>query len=682
MYYLKYNNIDLTQLVKVREVNLPSLPSIEHSEIEMWEMDGNLFSSMSYGNREIEIVAIIQPLDPKDLDLYVNDVKRAFFVREPRPLYLGDETRYLLAVTDGEVEIAELGKGVCEVTVNLIAYSPYWIDKDVMCVNEEGKEVIVYNDGDVPTTPVFDIGIQGDTTFIQLENKNTKERILIGELPRTQKPNIKANENILFDVCQTTSGWVQSQAGIDSGCSTGGTLAVTSTGGGLCIGDFGNGNGTWKGACYRRNLDRTVKDFKVRCNFSFHSAGINGDPTRVEYKDYGGDDLKTIGGGTCSTTYRVKTNGGNLHVRSGPTTGHPIKGKMPNGTNITGAERIENGWLLHSTLGFWGFSSMQYIETIAHDNRWSATLCNFVTNKTTALRSGADEWSSSHCTIPSGTVVRCYIDEHGESTKFRQLNVPYNGCGGYIKSSDLTRASEMNPVKIEYVLEGETADDKEGIIQLYGFSNSGVQLFSMSLIDDSQWYEATYPLIKKNGQDFLYDVKFIEPKAKQKQVESSGTIKYENVLSGTLGYWNDFEGDLYIERVGDIWYSYVNAFNRKFIQSSRVHDTANSNESLGYLVIYVGTSNADKASAMSINEIQVQTATEIPTAQYNIQRFEVGDSVEIDCGVPCVKLNGKERNDLVDIGSQFFDLEVGANEIKIASDNEVNFTALFNKKYL
>ena len=469
MYYLKYNGIDLTQLVKVKSVSLPSLPSIDHSEIEMWEMDGNVFSSLSYGNREIEISAIIQPLDPNELDIYVNDVKRAFFVREPKPLFLGDETRYLLAVTDGEVEIIELGKGTCEITVNLIAYSPYWIDKEVMCVNKNGKEVIVYNDGDVPTTPVFDIGIQGDTTFIQLENKNTKERILIGELPRTQKPNIKANENILFDVCQTTSGWVSSQAGLDSGCSTGGTLAVTSTGGGLCIGSFGNGNGTWKGACYRRNLDRTVKDFKVRCNFSFHSAGLNGDPTIVEYKDYGGDELGTVSGGSITHTYKVKTSGSNLHVRTGASTGYAIIGKLANGTQINGASHIENGWLYHNHLGQWGYSSMQYIETIANDSRWSATLCNFVTNKATALRSGADEWAGAYCTVPSGTIVRCYVEERGESTKFRELNVPYNGCGGYIKSSDLTRASEMEPVKIEYTLQGETADDKEGIIVEFNY---------------------------------------------------------------------------------------------------------------------------------------------------------------------------------------------------------------------
>ena len=682
MYYLKYNNIDLTQLVKVREVNLPSLPSIEHSEIDMWEMDGNLFSSLSYGNREITISAIIQPLNPDHLNLYVNDVKRAFFVREPKPLFLGDETKYILAATDGDVEIVELGKGTCEITVTLIAYSPYWIDKEVVCVNSNSKNVVVHNEGDVPTTPIFDIGIQGNTTFIQLENKNTKERILIGELPRTQKPTIKADENILFDTCQTTSGWVQSQAGIDSGCATGGTLAVTSTGGGLCIGGFGSGSGNWKGACYRRNLDTTVKDFKVTCNFSFHSAGLNGDPTRVEYKDYGGDDLAQVSGGEITYSYKVATSGSNLHVRSGPSTGHAIIGKIANGTQINGAGSVENGWLYHNHLGQWGYSSMQYIETTAHDSRWSDTICNFVTNKTTALRSAADEWSSAYCTIPSGTIVRCYVEEKGEGTKFRQLNLTYNGHGGYVSVSDLTRASEMDPVKIEYTLQGETADDKEGIIQLYGFSNSGVQLFSMSLIDDSQWYEATYPLIKKNGQDFLYDQKFSEPNPRQKQVESGGTVKYENVLSGQLGHWNDFEGELHIERVKDVWYAFVNAYHRKIIQSAKVRDTTNSSESLGYLVIYIGTSDTNKPSAMSINEIRVQTATDIPPAQYNIQRFKVGDSVEIDCGVPCVKLNGKERNDLVDIGSQFFDLQVGANEIKIASDKEVNFTALFNKKYL
>ena len=320
MYYLKYNGIDLTQLVKVRDVSLPSLPTIEHNEIEMWDMDGNIFSSLSYGNKEIEITAIIQPLDPNDLELYVNDVKRAFYVREPQPLFLGDETRYILATTEGEVSIVELGKGTCELTVNLIAYYPYWIAKEVQLQELTSTGGTVQNNGDVPTTPVITIGVGGDTTFYQLES-GEGERILIGEMPRVQKTTIKAFDTILADDCTTTSGWVQSSAGIDAGCGTGGTLAVTDDGGGLCIGSFGSGNSTWKGACYRKNLSAPLTNFRVKARLNFNSTGNNGDPTRVEYKDYGGDDLQNVTSGSITYTYKVKVNT-SLNVRSGPGTNY------------------------------------------------------------------------------------------------------------------------------------------------------------------------------------------------------------------------------------------------------------------------------------------------------------------------------------------------------------------------
>ena len=681
MYYIKYNDIDLSTLVKVREISLPSLPSIDHSSINMWEMDGNIFNSMSYGNRGIELLLLIQPDNPNDLEIYTQDVKRAFFTREPQPLFLGDDSKYIYAIPEGEVVVTELGLGTNEIEVSLIAYSPYWIAKEVQSMHTDEKEATIYNNGDVPTTPIIDVGICGNTTFVQLEKKNTKERILIGELPRTQKPTVPANTTILFDNCQTTSGWVQSQAALDTGCSSGGTLSVTSDGGGICLGSP-SGSGTWKGASYRKNLDASIKDFRVTVNFSFNSTGINGDPTRVEYKDYGDDDIGSVQGGSVAYTYRVKTQGGNLHVRTGTGTCYSIIGKMPNGTTINGAQGVVNGWLKHTHLGRTGYSSMQYIETVANDSRYTSTYCNFVTNKATALRVNADEWSSARCTIPAGTVVRCWVNELGENTKFRQLKSAYKGMYGHIKSSDLTRASEMEDLKIEYVLEGETADDKEGIIQLYGFSNSGVQLFSLSLIDDSQWYEATYPLIKTNGKDFLYDQKFIEPKAKQKEVRSNDTVKYENILSGQLGNWNEFNGDLYIERVNNVWYAFVNKHGGKFLQSGRVKDETNGSENLSYIVIYAGVINNDKMSAMSINEIKIQTANEIKPAEQNIQRFEEGDVIEIDCGIPSVKLNGVERNDLVDIGSQFFDLEVGENEIKVASDADINFGATFNEKFL
>ena len=695
MYYFKYNGIDLTQLVKVREVQLPSLPPIEHDSIEMWEMDGDIFNSLSYGNREIEITAIIQPLDPNDLEGYTNDVKRAFFVREPQPLFLGDETKYILAAPEGDVTITELGKGTSEMAVTLIAYTPYWIAKEVIEVEGDvpnkkgGLSAVVENTGDVPATPIISIGVGGDTTFFQIENTDTKERVLIGELPKTQKTNKKAQSLILHDECQSTSGWTESSAALDSGCATGGTLGITESGKGICIGTFGNGSGDWKGASYRKNLSTPLTDFKVKANFSFNSTGKNGDPTKTETIKYH-DNIGTIYGGTVSYTYTVSVKT-SLDIRSGPGTRYKRIGSYKNGAKLEGTPT--NGWLKHTYNGKTAYVSMQYINTTAVENRSTEKICNFVTNKATAVRSSADGWSNSKATIPAGTVIRCFVSEATkkkgtgkdateEGTGYRKLFVSYNGKTGYVKMDDMTRASEAGQT-VTYELQGETADDKEGRLQLYGFSSNGVQLFSLSLIDDSQWYEATYPIIRRNAQDFLFDEKFNEPEAKTKEVRSNDTVKYENILSGRLGDWNEFQGELYIERKADVWYCYISKINGKFIESGRIQDSTNSKEKLAYLVLYIGTADTNKPSGMAINDIKVHTLSAIEPATQNIQHFELGDVVEIDFGIPSVRLNNVERNDLVDIGSQFFDLDVGETTIKIASDDEdMSFGVIFNEKFL
>ena len=109
LYYIKYNDVDLTQMVKVREISLPSLPEIEHDSIDLWEMDGNIFNSVSYGNRVINLRFLIQPLDPNELEVLTQDVKRVFYTREPKELYIGSETKYMLCVPEGEVVVTELG---------------------------------------------------------------------------------------------------------------------------------------------------------------------------------------------------------------------------------------------------------------------------------------------------------------------------------------------------------------------------------------------------------------------------------------------------------------------------------------------------------------------------------------------------------------------------------------------
>ena len=146
LYYIKYNEIDLTSMVKVREVEIPSLPSIEHSSIDMFERDGELYNGASYGTREIKLTFIIKPDNKKDYEQYVRDVKRTFYTKEERRLFCGDEKLYIWCVPEGEMVITELGSYCAEAEVNLIAYDPYWkIDNERLITNNKEKDYVQFD---------------------------------------------------------------------------------------------------------------------------------------------------------------------------------------------------------------------------------------------------------------------------------------------------------------------------------------------------------------------------------------------------------------------------------------------------------------------------------------------------------------------------------------------------------
>ena len=195
-------------------------------------------------------------------------------------------------------------------------------------------------------------------------------------------------------------------------------------------------------------------------------------------------------------------------------------------------------------------------------------------------------------------------------------------------------------------------------------------------------------LTGKNGKDFLKD-KTIAPEPKKVTTYNGDTKKVKAILSGKYGSWNEFYGELYIERIKNKWYAYVSKIKEgevvKTIKSKTVTDKDNQDEELSYIVIYFGTTgNAEKASGMAITDINVYTATKIEdNKEYNFQEFEAGDILTIDNSVPAVYLNDEERNDLIDVGSAFFSLEPGENYIKIASDDDVpNVDIMWNDKYL
>ena len=87
---------------------------------------------------------------------------------------------------------------------------------------------------------------------------------------------------------------------------------------------------------------------------------------------------------------------------------------------------------------------------------------------------------------------------------------------------------------------------------------------------------------------------------------------------------------------------------------------------------------------MSVNLIEITTENNAldTEKEYNEVIFKQGDVLKIDTSVPTVYLNDIERNDLVDIGSQFSPIIQGVNEIKVTSGSTPNVDVIWGNKYL
>ena len=92
----------------------------------------------------------------------------------------------------------------------------------------------------------------------------------------------------------------------------------------------------------------------------------------------------------------------------------------------------------------------------------------------------------------------------------------------------------------------------------------------------------------------------------------------------------------------------------------------------------------DKASGMALTHIECNEINPITEIETNIAYFKQGDILEIDSDNDSynVYLNNIERNDLIDIGSRFFKLDTGEEEISICSNDEAISTSVaIREKY-
>lgn len=721
-YYVKYNDIELTNMIKVREVNTTLTPPRENSTINIWERAGEIYNGYRWETREITINFLLlyteeeYDANPLILEQGLKDIKDCLNVDSPKALYLNNPDKFIYAVPDGDVEVSELRYNCAEITIKFSCFDPFYYSATPKMVEGTGK-LVVTNEGDVPTDGIITIGIDEDCHFVQLENMTNNKKMLIGSFPMVSKPSNKDKHDVLTDECLTLTDWSTGTTSIDSDRANTGTLAITEAGQGIMCGNFGSkGSTTWHGVSARKNLGTSVENFQVEAIVFNVSSGQGGDPSRtvdmtnpsVKYSTEQHYSSYEVTEGSRTEQYKVICH--SLHKRSGPSKSYGVVGYLKNGDIIDPKNwQGYKGLWAEVAPGQWSYCSPEYVQKIVTDTTTvktvqvvnNVTITKYVKNyyaaSSTEVRERPEKDSRIVCTIPAGEVVRVIDERLWEQDKDNDGNVTvsnddywykietaWNGYWGYVKGNNLQPATN---VSVKYPVEPETSDDKIGTIEVYGYDNNGSQLFKMSMTDENSYYEFNYPKTTVGGKEFLSDISIApEPKIKNTNSVSNGqlVITKDYLLSGQYGSWNDFYGTFGIKRENGNWQAWYQKMENGYVVKQHwsayqpIHNAPTGN--LSYITLFIGT-NGDKPSDMSLQRLAVKNLTPQDPVTTNIKKFQAGDVLKVDMYNNRVWLNDKLYNN-IEIGSQFFPLEVGENTIRIISDKGTHSNIVFHEKFL
>ena len=721
-YYVKYNDIDLTNMIKVKTVESSLTPPRENSTIDIWERAGEIYNGYRWQTREITINFLLlyteeeYDANPLILEQGLKDIKDCLNVDSPKALYLNNPDKFIYAVPDGDVEVSELRYNCAEITIKFSCFDPFYYSAEPKMVEGTNK-LVVTNEGDVPTDGIITIGIDEDCHFVQLENMTNNKKMLIGSFPMVSKPSNKDKHDVLTDECLTLTGWSTGTTSIDSDRANTGSLAITEAGQGIMCGNFGSkGSTTWHGVSARKNLGTSVENFQVEAIVFNVSSGQGGDPSRtvdmtnpsVKYSTEQHYSSYEVTEGSRTEQYKVICHA--LHKRSGPSKSYGVVGYLKNGDIIDPKNwQGYKGLWAEVAPGQWSYCSPEYVQKTVTDNTTvktvqvvnNVTITKYVKNyyatSSAEVREQPEKDSRIVCTIPAGEVVRVIDERLWEQDKDSNGNVTvsnddywykietaWNGYWGYVKGNNLQPATN---VSVKYPVEPETSDDKIGTIEVYGYDNNGSQLFKMSMTDENGYYEFNYPKTTVGGKEFLSDISIApEPKIKNTNSVSNGqlVVTKDYLLSGQYGNWNDFYGTFGIKRENGNWQAWYQKMENGYVVKQHwsayqpIHNAPTGN--LSYITLFIGT-NGDKPSDMSLQRLTVKNLTPQDPVTTNIKKFQAGDVLKVDMYNNRVWLNDKLYNN-IEIGSQFFPLEVGENTIRIISDKGTHSNIVFHEKFL
>ena len=664
-YYFKYNNVIISDFIGfgVVDVDMSTIPEHEILSKSIQGRNGSIFHSAKDKDREISVKINVLTDNQDDYLQTVNDLKECFKSKIEAKLYIGTEDKYINAVVKsynfGDKYISEnncYGEG----KVTFYCADPYFYKGDFKIYDELSTEELD-NEGDVETYPKIAVEFTEESTFLQVDSDNGS--ILLGSYPKVGVVDATAQQLIVNEKCESLSNWTSTGNVVDEG-ATGDTLVINTDWGRTFAPNITSSQEKgWHGACYRMNIPKNIKNFEVNGYFLFYSDYWN---------STGGS------GATGSNQYKI-TASVSLNIRTGRGTSYKKLGAIPYGAIVTVTD-ISSGWGKVTYNGITGYASMTYMKQIA------TTSYNYKTIANLNMRSGRGTGYKILITIPKGTslTITDIVGNWGKAT--------YGGKTGYVYMRYVTKLASSSAITVigkdtSDKAEENTADSsKMGLLEMYGFDSQNNKLFKCQLLDNNYYYMHNTPTISIGSNKVLTDATNC-PAPKTKTDEDGNKIKIDSGMSGSA--WNRFYGNFHVKRVNGIWKVGIRKRDAQnnLIKELTVDNLSNGNYPTGdlaYIVIYMAGYGNYPIQNMGMNMLHIFDMTpEIPE-QFNQIIFESGDIVNIDCENNTVIKNGDDFIQHLDIGSTFFSLSPGVNNISVATSckNQVSAAISFKEKFI
>lgn len=683
-YGANYAGIQLENYINIWKINRDILPTRKNYTKDIPSLNGEVYMGYKYAPRPIGLECSVNASSREEYIDILKQLAFIFDVKTPKKLILSDDkTRYCYAVLDGGVSEEKIKYGA-KFELKFICYDPYLysIENDTFSGVKAriGKSIPVSNGGSTDTYPKISVSFNNTAHFLQCTD-DLGRTVLIGQPPNVDNAQGKFNPIVLKDNCELLTDWNPTGNILDDGRLVEGDLRINAGGYGITCGNFGSSDAGWHGGARRRNLNAKVESFEVKVKMEYNSLG--------DLRGAGGGTIPPVTSGGVSVKYQC-TAEVSLWVRTGRGTSNDKLGYLKHG-DIVDVTDIQQNWGKITFKNQTGYISMSYMREYKPSAESGGGV--YIINATPSLRirSGRGTNHKQIGSIPNKETVTVYEVQSGWG------KTTYNGHTGYIAMQYAIKQSGTSMgLMTTGAEETPSAEERMGRMEVYGYDSNGTKLWKMSMVDNSEYYEYTQPEIEIGSTLVLDDNKACPaPKTvtEQDEKDKNKTVT-KQTDSGAFGDWNNFVGWFTIRRrrneKGQLqWWCKIDKIDDsgKVIRSIQTNTLINDSYPKGELsniVIWIGQYKKSIAvDVMNVNEVYVTDIGEPPKPKENKPLFKKGDELIIDFASQDVNTwLGSEMQNL-DIGSEFFEVPVGASTIYINSDDkELDVVASLQKRWL